>query len=358
MRPHRRSKPQALALALTALIASALLPLASAQAETRRLACEYVESGPAGAAGNLLMITGNGNAQVRREGDLVLVGTSAANGPRDFEAVPCGEQATVTNVDRIVYRGTTVPLRREHQLLLDEREGPLGPGASPEPVDSEIEVEVVLPDQPQARPRVQVLTGEGRDEFLLDGGAGRLGVSLEPHDDTAFRDPGVAVDPDLIVDAPARTVELKVHSGGGRDVLDARPLDRRRGLVRSLLLAGDDGKDALLGTEREDHLEGGAGPDRLFGRGGRDFLYPSAGSDLTIGGGGADFISGGRGSAEPDIQPDTYVGGSGDDYIDARRGGADEVSCGAGSDEAVVDEKDVETPRGGRCERLRGPGGN
>jgi hypothetical protein len=151
MRQHRRNKPRALAFALTALLASVLLP-ALARAETRWLKCEYVESGPPGAAGNLLAITANDNAQVRREGDLVLVGTSAANGPRDFEAVPCGQVVTVTNIDRIVYRGAPVPSRREHQFLLDEREGPLGPGASPEAIDPEIEVEVVLPDQMQARP--------------------------------------------------------------------------------------------------------------------------------------------------------------------------------------------------------------
>lgn len=349
----RPRKPRALALALTALLASALPP-AAAHAEPRRLGCEYVESGPPGAVGNQLVITGNANPLVRREGDLVLVGTSAANGPRDFEPIPCGQEATVTNIDRIVYRGTPVPPRREHQFLLDERGGPLGPGASPEAVDPEIEVEVVLPDQRQARPRVQILSGEGRDEFLLGGGAGRLTVSLEQLPSEApLPDAGFSVDADLIVAAPPHTVELKLHGGGGGDVLDARPLDRHRGLIRSLLMAGDEGRDALLGTEREDHLEGGAGPDRLFGRGGRDFLYPSAGSDTTIGGAGADIISGRRGSAEPDIQPDVYAGGSGDDYIDARRGGADEISCGPGKDEAVADRED--TLRNGRCERLRLP---
>lgn len=331
-----------------ALFALSLLPADAAEGTSRWLRCEYVESGVPGPADNFLVITGNDNAQVRREGDLVLVGTSAANGPRDFEAVPCGEEATVTNIDRIVYRGAPVAPRSEHQFLLDEREGPLGPGASPEPNDPEIEVEVVLPNQPQARPRVQVIGGEGRDDFLLDAGTGRLGVSLEPL--PAVR--GFSPDADLTVAAPPRTVELKLRGGGAGDVLDSRLLDRRRGLIRSLLLAGDDGKDTLLGTEWEDQLQGGAGPDRLFGRGGRDFLYPSAGSDITVGGDGADFISGMRGSADPDLQPDSYFGGAGNDYIDARRGGADAISCGIGVDEAVADS--VDTVRGGHCEVLRG----
>ncbi|HET7509980.1 MAG TPA: calcium-binding protein [Solirubrobacterales bacterium] len=344
----RRHVPGTLAIATTALFALSLLAAGSAEGTSRWLRCEYVESGAPGPADNLLVITGNDNAQVRREGDLVLVGTSAANGPRDFEAVPCGEEATVTNLDRIVYRGAPVAPRNEHQFLLDEREGPLGPGASPEPNDPEIEVEAVLPNQPRAHPRVQLIAGEGRDDILVDAGTGRLGVSLEPLPGAR----GFSPDADLTVAAPPRTVELKLHAGGGGDVLDSRLLDRRRGLIRSLLLAGDDGKDTLLGTEREDQLQGGAGPDRLFGRGGRDFLYPSAGSDITVGGPGADFISGMRGSAEPDAQPDSYFGGLGNDYIDARRGGADAISCGAGTDEAAIDPED--TLRGGRCEHLRG----
>jgi Ca2+-binding RTX toxin-like protein len=348
MGKHRRNRLPALVPALTSLAVSILLP-SVAQAEPRQLSCEYVESGPPGPAGNLLEITGNDDAQVRREGDRVLVGTSAGNGPRDFEAVPCGGEATVTNVDRIVYRGTRASLRGEHQFLLDEREAPLGPGASPEATDPEIEVEVVLPEQPRARPRVQLLAGEASDEILVGGGAARLAVSLEPHPG------GEAPDPDLIVAAPPHTVELKLHGGGGGDVLDARPLDRHRGLVRSLFLAGDEGKDALLGTEREDRLQGGAGPDRLFGRGGRDFLYPSAGADLTVGGAGADFISGMRGSDRPDLQPDSYFGGSSDDFIDARRGGVDQISCGEGRDEALADRRDA--VRDGRCERLLGPAG-
>ncbi len=318
------------------------------------MAALRIRRGRGAAAGNTLAISGNDNVLVRRVGDLVLVGTSAGNGPRDFEQVPCaGPEATVTNLDRVVYRGAPVPPRTEHQFLLDERGGPLAPGASPEVADPEIEVEVELPQQPQARPRVQLLAGEGRDEVVLDGGAGRLRVSLEPWPSAGLEPhpSGTSPDPDLLVVAPPRTVELKIRGSGGGDVLDARPLDRHRGLIRSLLLAGDSGGDALLGTERSDQLQGGPA-DRLFGRGGRDFLYPSAGRDIAVGGSGADFISGSRGSTERDIQPDSYFGGPGDDYIDARLGGADAISCGADVDEAVAGREDE--LRGGECERVRG----
>ena len=309
-----------------------------------------MEAGPPGPAGNELEIAGNDNVLIRRDGDAVLVGTSAGNGPRDFEEIDCGEEVTVTNVDRIVYRATPVPPRTEHQFLLDERGGPLGPGASAEPTDPEIEVEVELPPQAEARPRVQLLGSEGRENFTVgDLGDGRLGVSLEPTPSPR----GFTPDADLTVAAPPRTVELKLHGSGGKDLLNSRHLDLRRSLVRSVLLAGDTGEDTLLGTEGSDQLQGGSGPDRLFGRGGRDFLYPSAGADLTVGGPGADFISGGRGSAERDTQPDSYSGGPGDDYIDARLGGTDAIRCGAGLDEAVADRED--TLSGGRCELVRGP---
>lgn len=337
-----------LVFVLAALFTLALLP-ACAGAEKRWLRCDYVELGPPGPVGNSLEIAGSDNAQVRRKGDLILVGTSAGNGPRDFEEVFCGTQATVTNVDRIVYRGAPVRPRREHQFLLDLRDGALMPGATPEAVDPEIEVEVVLPPQPAARPRVQLLSGDERDTIQLHAGAGLLEVSLEPWPSLPPWRSGFTPDADIAVSAPRRTVELKVHASGGTDVLDGRGLDRNRSLARSVLLAGDDGKDTLLGTARNDQLQGGSGPDRLYGRGGRDFLFPSAGRDATAGGSGPDFISGNRGSAERDTQPDSYYGGEGDDYIDARRGGADTIACGAGTDTAATDPQD--TLRGKGCER-------
>jgi|GEM_PF-3197578 len=354
--PSQRSGGALVLLVLLVSVVQILLVVSpvSAQADKRWLTCEYVEAGPAGPVGNELLIAGNDNAEVRREGDSVLVGTSAANGPRQFAPLDCGEQATVANLDRIVYHAAPVPPRAEHQFLLDERGGPLGPGVSPEPVDPEIEVWAIFPPQAEARPRVQLLGGEGRDRVTIGGGSARLGLSLDPWPPLR----GVTPDPDLIVAGPPRTIQLKVHGGASGDVLDARGLDRHPGLLSpgSLFLAGDEGKDAMLGSERGDVLEGGSGPDRLFGRGGRDFLYPSAGADVAVGGPGADFLSGQRGSPEPDTQPDSYFGGPGADHIDARRGGADSIACGAGFDEALADREDTWGDRS--CERLRGPASN
>ncbi len=348
MRCSRRNRVGTLTLVLAALLASTTLT-PPVEATPRSLRCETLQLGAPGPIGNELRIIGNDNVQVRREGDVVLIGTSVGNGPRDFERISCGEEVTVTNLDRIVYRATAVTPRTEHQFLLDERGGPLGPGASAEPADPEIEVEVEV-RQPQARPRVQLLGSEGRENFTVgDFGDGRLGVSLEPSPSPR----GFTPDADLTVAAPPRTVELKLHGSGGKDVLDSRHLDLRRSLVRSVLLAGDDGKDTLLGTERGDQLQGGSGPDRLYGRGGRDFLYPSAGADLAVGGPGPDFISGNRGSVERDTQPDSYLGGPGNDYIDARLGGTDAIDCGDGVDEAVADREDELS--GGGCELVRGP---
>jgi Ca2+-binding RTX toxin-like protein len=351
--PFVRRQTWSITLVLTLLGVCALVPSTS-QATPHSLRCEYVEAGAPGPAGNVVEIVGNDSVQVRREGDLVLVGSSAANGPRQFEEISCGTQATVTNVDRIVYRGERVPGNEEHQFLLDLRQGALAPGATPEAEDPEIEVEVVLPAQPEARPRVQLLTGEGRDSVELHGSAGSVAVSLESWPSQRPSPSAGTPDADLLVEAPPRTVELKAHTSGGGDVLDGRGLDRHRGLLHSVLLAGDDGKDTLLGTERSDQLQGGSGPDRLHGRGGRDFLYPSAGEDLVSGGPGSDFISGPRrGPSAADTQPDHYYGGSGNDYIDALAGGRDTIGCGAGHDKAVADREDKLLD--GDCERVLGP---
>jgi len=88
---------------------------------------------------------------------------------------------------------------------------------------------VVLPPQREARPRVQLLTGEERDSVEFHGGAGRLAVSLEPWPSQRPVPSGGWPDAELVVEAPPRTVDLKVHTSGGGDVLDGRGLDRHRG---------------------------------------------------------------------------------------------------------------------------------
>jgi hypothetical protein len=332
------------------LVALAVLTVAApAKAVPGTLRCDYREGGEPGPAGNRLAISGTDNALVRREGDLILVGTTEGeNGPRGFEEIACsGEQATVANLDRIIYSATP-PTRGSRQFILDEREGLLTPGATPEASGSEIEIELGFARGDDHPPHVQVLGTEGPDQLSARPvSRDRFGVNLN------LRSDGTSPDLDLRLTAPPAYVELKLHGEQGSDRIDARPADAGRRPLRSILLAGDEGGDTLLGTKREDHLEGGSGADRLLGRGGRDYLYPSAGRDRSFGGAGNDWIlSGSRGTSERDHQPDFYSGGSGNDYIVARVEGRDTIRCGSGFDKAYADR--IDNFPGNDCEDLSG----
>jgi len=75
--------------------------------------------------------------------------------------------------------------------------------------------------------------------------------------------------------------------------------------------------------------------DEFFGtNAGDDTLVGSAGPNLLDGGPGNDTVDGGAGN-------DQLKGGSGNDTIRARDGYADVVSCGPGTDTAVVDQLDT-----------------
>ena len=54
------------------------------------------------------------------------------------------------------------------------------------------------------------------------------------------------------------------------------------------MLAGDAGRDTLIGGDGSDHLDGGAGPDKLFGGWGNDTLDGGSGNDFLVGGRGLD----------------------------------------------------------------------
>jgi Ca2+-binding RTX toxin-like protein len=160
-------------------------------------------------------------------------------------------------------------------------------------------------------------------------------------------------------------------------------------------LAGDAGDDTLLGGAGGDRLDGGAGADRMNGEDGRDTVSyelrsapvmvtfdgkandgeagegDNVASDIEIvlggtltdtlsgdertnaltGGAGEDLIEGGAGT-------DTLGGGSAADVLRARDGTPDAVTCGQGSDLAIVDPVDsvrgCETAdRGGEAPALR-----
>lgn len=99
--------------------------------------------------------------------------------------------------------------------------------------------------------------------------------------------------------ASVATESLGIESGGGNDVLDARPMTLA--VPVRIALAGGNGNDILYGGAGDDILRGGAdsdtllggnGNDRLDGQGGsRDVLSGGAGNDVLDGGDGADIVA-------------------------------------------------------------------
>jgi Ca2+-binding RTX toxin-like protein len=114
---------------------------------------------------------------------------------------------------------------------------------------------------------------------------------------------------------------------------------------------GPQGACTNVGTTNDDNgdpgndpvVDGTAGADVLCSLAGDDILHGFAGSDMLFAGSDNDVLSGGAG---PDVLVpgpglDTVGGGAGDDFIDAQDGAADTVSCGGGTDTAIVDSTET-----------------
>jgi Ca2+-binding RTX toxin-like protein len=111
--------------------------------------------------------------------------------------------------------------------------------------------------------------------------------------------------------------------------------------------------DFLVGLGGDDYLNGHAFPDMLWGNADNDTLDGDLGPDRLLGGTGADMLIGEGGN-------DRLWGGAGRDDLQGREGDdeilsiendrvADEVSCGAGRDRAIVRPEDVIV---GGCDRV------
>ena len=98
----------------------------------------------------------------------------------------------------------------------------------------------------------------------------------------------------------------------------------------------------------EEELTGGTGEDRIFG---------GSGDDVSDGQNGNDHLAGGRGE-------DAQSGGTGNGTFRTRDGEVDRITCGAGTDKALLDRVDVitdataenpasETAREAKSRRLR-----
>ncbi|MGH3037172.1 MAG: calcium-binding protein [Gaiellaceae bacterium] len=221
----------------------------------------------------------------------------------------CGA-ATATNTDSISIKGA---VGTSETLVLDQRGGFFGPGATPESNTPEIEITTELGDTSD---RVIVYGTEGAD-FTA---AGQNGFATSS-------------DGDVDVTFAPNTFRLEVHLLGGNDHFDARGTGGA-GLhfLGPIAATGGDGNETLIrGGSDVDSLDGGPGNDVVEGQEGADVLRGGPGNDSLTGGGGGDSIEGGPGV-------DVFNGNDGDDMFLAQDDEADaSLSGGPGSDTAYVD---------------------
>ena len=218
-----------------------------------------------------------GEATLRVEGGQVRFGAVAE---------PCGN-ATVTNTDSISIEGAA---GTNETLVLDQRGGFFGPGATPEPNTPEIEISTELGDTSD---RVIVYGTEG-DDFMAAGQSGFATSS----------------DGDVDVTFSPNTFLLEVHLLGGNDHFDARGTGGAGLEFQGPVVAtGGDGNETLIrGGSASDSLDGGVGNDVIESRASDDALDGGPGDDSLAAGDGNDVLIGGPGA-------DTFIGGEGDDVF-------------------------------------------
>lgn len=315
---------------VSAGLALALLPAVPAMAAN--VTCAIEPKGPAGPGGDVLSVvdTSQSVTHIFREGDAIVVFNNADSDP----AVCAGGAPTVFNVDGIAYSSTSgVPFVN---YLGD---GPLEPGATPEPGADEIEVTI---DEGHGE-KVLNVAGTKAGERIEVGQLGRsaVGVNLNAQADDAAQDADVTLGVQ-----PGEELTVKVVARGGDDPLSALgggafsdPLSS----AKRLSMSGGPGDDKLSGGPFRDMLRGDTGNDEIFGGRGRDQLTVGPGRDLAAGGKGPDLIANQSsvGGIPDDLLPDRIFGGPGDDNVDvAQELAGDQVDCGGGRDDAFRDRGD------------------
>ncbi len=319
------------AVAIATVLALGLLTAAPARAAN--VTCEVQSRGPAGPEGDVLSIvdTSQSVTHIYRSEDGIVVFNNADREP----AVCAGAAPTVFNIDRIVY--STASGAPFINYLGD---GPLEPGATPEPGADEIEVEI---DETYETKALYVTGTEGDDRIEIGQlGRRRVGVNLNAQADGAHQDADVT----LGVSRRDKLI-VKVKAKGGDDVLSALGGPAFTGVllsVKRLSMNGGPGDDVLSGGPFRDLLSGDAGNDRMFGGRGRDQISVGPGRDLAKGGRGPDLIvnHSSVGGIPDDLAPDRVFGGPGDDRIDvAQQLAGDRVGCGRGRDDLFRDRGDL-----------------
>lgn len=310
--------------------------------------CRYLSAAPAGPGGNVLLIdTGLNHIVLRREGEAVLVAFLHSD---EESVLDCeGPQATVRNIDRIVYLPPGGP-HIAHRLTIDENGGILQPAASPEPGGDEIEIVARFPKEPPHKWSSIFVAGTAGADRIRIGGLRHAwtGVNLD-----VARD-GAHPDVDLYVSA-ARRGHFQLEGGLGNDRLAASgrgsefigPIPQG-----SLSLRGEEGNDLLIGGPQRDHIRGQEGEDLIYGQAGNDDLTGDEGDDRIFGGEGEDRLA--TGSDEEGPFYDFLSGGPDRDDLHSIDENRDKVLCGPGPDQAYVDQ--IDDWSRATCEKQHGPG--
>jgi Ca2+-binding RTX toxin-like protein len=314
--------------------------------------CRYIQAGPSGPAGNLLLIDRNiGGVGLRREGSVIVVYSPSTEKESLLDCE--GPEATVHNIDRIVYRppGGGDPPRIAHRLEIDLGGGVFYPGASPDRDlgGREIEIFADFPREPRNKWSSIFITGSDFGDMMRVGALsrGRTGVNLDLRRDHHL------YDADLIVSA-ALDAHFKLKGGGGDDFFAATGKGPEfEGPIRQSTLAvfGGDGRDRIYGGPQRDVLDGQVGADSVYGKEGLDHLRGGEGNDRLFGGDGDDEIAAGSDDGRPFY--DSLFGGSGQDALHAGDGNTDYVQCGLGPDQAYIDAIDKWSRAS--CEKQHGP---
>jgi Ca2+-binding RTX toxin-like protein len=241
-----------------------------------------------------------------------------------FGSVPeaCGA-ATNTNTDLI---RVAAQAGSSERLVLDQRTGVFGPGATAEANIPEIEIEAGLEETDAL---VLYLT-EGGDSIA----PGQNGVGL-----TADGDVDVTF-PDGTDTPPPPRLPIEVHALGGDDYVNGRgQFGAGLAYLGPLTIDGGPGDDELLrGSFEPDVIRGGPGDDVLDGQSGADLMDGGSGSDAFTAGDGDDNLVGGPGA-------DSFVANFGNDVIVALDLEADtQIDGGPGTDTAYYDPTEDPAP--------------
>jgi Ca2+-binding RTX toxin-like protein len=231
---------------------------------------------------------------------------SVSGGDLLVDGAPC-LGATTTNTDSIAVTGH---VGSNERLVLDERGGVFGPGATPESNVPEIEMTAML--------------GDTTDTLVVYGTEGDDAMSSGESGFALFGDGDV----DVVITPNA--FSLEVHLLGGHDFFNGRgTFGAGLAFKGPIVATGGDGNDLLRGSNKVDVIDGGAGNDEIDGVWGDDQIDAGPGDDEVLGGSENDTIDLGPGA-------DSVVAGSGDDVVHADDGEADLSLLGGGNADTLV----------------------